>query len=48
MAEMKISLAKFISTFKVVATPETKLESTKGDMFFFSYPEVKVKLERRN
>lgn len=48
MVEMKISLAKFISTFKVVATPETKLESTKGDMFFFSYPEVKVKLERRN
>ena len=46
MAEMKMSLAKFVSNFKVTAVPETKLESTKGDPFFFSYPEVKVKLEK--
>jgi len=48
MAEMKITLAKLISSFKVDEVPNvTKLEGNKGDMFFFSYPEVQVKLTKR-
>ncbi len=48
MAEMLISLAKFVSNFQIVDSPVTELKGNLGDPFFFSYPEVKVKLEPRS
>ncbi len=49
MAEMKLSLARFVSTYRVSEAPggRTRLDGRKGDPFFFSYPEVNVKLEWR-
>ena len=47
MAEIKIGMAKLLANFKIVETPETKLDFQAGDLFFLTYPEVKVKLEKR-
>lgn len=44
---MKITLAKFLTKYRLVATRDTRLEFLKGDLFFLSFPEVKVKLELR-
>jgi len=49
MAEIKISLAKLISTVKLESVEGiTSLNNNKGDMFFFSYPNLKVKITKRN
>jgi hypothetical protein len=47
MAEIKIGMAKLLANFKIVYAPETKLDFLPGYFFFLTYPEVKVKLERR-
>jgi hypothetical protein len=47
MSEIKIAMAKLLANYKIVDTPQTKLDFLPGDFFFLSYPEVKVKLERR-
>ena len=47
MDEMKITLAKFLTKYNLVATADTKLEFLKGDLFFLSFPEVKIKLQVR-
>ena len=47
MVEMKIAIAKLLARFRIMATPETKLEPLKGDPFLFSYDEIRVKLEPR-
>jgi cytochrome P450 len=47
MAEMKIAMAKLLAEFRIVSTPETRLDLMEGDSFLFNYPEVRVKLERR-
>jgi hypothetical protein len=48
MVEMKIALAKLVYKYRIVATPETRIDYNLGDPFFLSYPEVKVKLEARS
>lgn len=48
MAEVKIAAAKMIANYKFSATPETKLEMFKGDLFLITFPEVKLKVEKRN
>ncbi len=45
--EMKIALAKLLSKYKLATAPETKLDVRPGDQFFISYPDMKVKLEKR-
>ena len=47
IAEIKIAMAKLLANFKIVETSQTKLEPLPGDPFMFSYPDIKVKLERR-
>lgn len=47
MVQMKIALAKLLHKYNIVEAPETKLEFHPGDLFFLSFPEVKVKLECR-
>ena len=47
ITEMMIFLAKFLTTFKVMAIPETKSEYYKGDLFMNVAQEVTVKLEKR-
>ncbi len=47
MAEMKIAVAKLLLNFEVEATEDTRLDFYDGDLFFLSYPEVKVRLVRR-
>ena len=47
MTEMKIFCAKFISRFRIVNIPKTKIEFEKGDLFFTMYNEVIVQLEER-
>ena len=46
--EMKITLAKILSQYKIMATSETKLDFVSGDILLLAYPEVKVKFQRRN
>ncbi len=47
MAEMKVAVAKLLLNFEVLSTEDTRLDFYDGDLFFLSYPEVKVKLIRR-
>ena len=47
MIEMKIFLAKFISRFRIVNIPETKVEVEKGDLFMTVYNEMIVQLDER-
>ena len=47
LMEMKIFMAKFLQTFKIVKTSNTKLEYDDGGLFMLSYPEIIVKLEER-
>ena len=47
MIEMKIFLAKFISRFRIVNIPETKVEVEKGDLFMTGYNEMIVQLDER-
>ena len=49
MEEMKITLAKLLSNFKVIEEPNvTKLEFDKGNVFMLSYKEMKVRIQKRN
>ena len=45
--EIKIFMAKMLSKFKVVATPETVIKYKPGDLFLLYYPNLIVKLENR-
>ena len=47
IAEIKIAMAKLLANFQIVDTSQTKLEPLPGDPFMFSYPDIKVKLEKR-
>ena len=47
ITEMMIFLAKFVTTFRVTAIPETKSEYYKGDLFMNVAQDVTVKLEKR-
>ena len=47
MTEMKIFLAKFISKFKIVEVPETKIVPHCGDLFIPFYDKMIVQLEAR-
>ena len=43
-SEMKIALAKLISKYRIVPTPETKLDIHKGGFFLRTFPDMKVEL----
>ena len=45
--EMKLFMAKFITRFKIIAIPETKMKYSKGDLFMRMYPDMTVQLEER-
>ena len=45
---MKITAARLLKEYRVVATPETKIDLIAGDFFLLSYPDMKVKMEKRN
>ena len=47
MTEMKIFLAKFISKFKIIEVPETKIVPHCGDLFIPFYDKMIVQLEAR-
>ena len=47
MSEIKIAMAKLLANYKIVDTPQTKLDFLPGDSFILTYPEVKVKLVKR-
>jgi cytochrome P450 family 3 subfamily A len=47
MVEVKIAMAKLLANYKIVDTPQTKLEILPGDFFILTFPDVKVKLEKR-
>lgn len=47
MIEMKITIAKMLSAYRVVDTPDTQLDIANGDQFLLAYPNMKVKLEKR-
>ena len=45
--EIKVALVKLMLEYKFCIADETKLDLNKGDTFFYSYPEMKLRLERR-
>jgi len=47
MSEMKMALAKLILEFRILDSPETKLEFYGGDVLALSFPEIKIILEKR-
>ena len=48
MEEMKITLAKLIKNYEIIeASNITNLKFDKGNPFLLSYPEMKVKLQKR-
>jgi cytochrome P450 len=48
ITEIKIFMGKLLNKYRIVATPDTKIQYFNGDTFFFMYPEIVVKLEARN
>ncbi len=47
MNEMKMTIAKLVSSYRVVATEKTKLNYAPGAVFFLHYPGLEIKIERR-
>ena len=47
MSEMKIASAKMLQKFQFIATENTKLEKHRGDMFFYSFTDMKIKIQER-
>ena len=48
MAEMKITLAKLFCNFQIIEEPNiTKLEFDKGNQFFLSFKDMKVRIQER-
>ena len=47
MTEMKIAIVKLLQKFTLHLDEDSKIETLKGDMFLFSYPDFKLKFMRR-
>ena len=47
MTEMKIAIVKLLQKFTLHLDEDSKIETLKGDMFLFSYPDFKLKFVRR-
>jgi hypothetical protein len=47
MVEIKIAMAKLLANYKIVDTPQTKMDFLPGDFFILTYSEVNVQLEKR-
>ncbi len=47
MVEMKLAMAKLLSKYRLLSTPNTKLEHLKGDQFLIAFEDMKIKLEKR-
>ena len=48
MVEMKIAMAKLLMNFTIVDEPGvTKLDIQKGGLFLLTYPDMKVRVKRR-
>lgn len=48
MTEIKIILAKLLLAYRIVSAPDTKLEFSKGNDFMLNFPEMIVKLVKRD
>ena len=48
LTEVKLFMAKMLKEFRVVNTPQTKMDYNLGQFFLLAYPEMFVKLEPRN
>ena len=47
MTEMKIAIVKLLQKFTLHLDEDSKIETLKGDMFLFSYPDFKLKFVKR-
>ncbi len=47
LTEIKVFLAKLMRKYRIVATPKTKVDYHKGDLFLLFFSEMVVKLEAR-
>ncbi len=47
MNEMKMTIAKLVSSYRLVATEKTKLNLARGAVFFLLFPGLEIKIERR-
>ena len=48
MTEMKIAIVKLLQKFTLHLDDVSKIETLKGDMFLFSYPDFTLKFVKRS
>ena len=44
MIEMKIAMVKILQKFQLKISEETKQDRLKGDIFSFTYPDIKINI----